>query len=50
VPAEAREATERALALHPLGCPAHQSVKGAIAVSWTATLRAGEEVLQLSGE
>src|SRR5581483_3188770 len=29
VPAESREATERALALHPQGCPAHQSVQGA---------------------
>ena len=39
VPAEAREATERALALHPAGCPAHESVKGAIDVTWHATLR-----------
>jgi len=31
VPAESREATERALVLHPQGCPAHQSVQGAIA-------------------
>src|SRR5206468_5266151 len=30
VPVEAREATERALHLHPEGCPAHQSVKDAI--------------------
>src|SRR5258708_8750568 len=27
VPLEAREATERALEVHPQGCPAHQSVK-----------------------
>ncbi|HEV3350779.1 MAG TPA: OsmC family protein, partial [Methylomirabilota bacterium] len=32
VPAESREATERALTLHPEGCPAHQSVQGAIEV------------------
>ncbi len=47
VPAEAREATERALDVHPEGCPAHQSVKDAIAVTWSATLRAGGEVLTL---
>jgi uncharacterized OsmC-like protein len=47
VPAEAREATERALEVHPEGCPAHQSVKDAIAITWSATLRAGEEVLTL---
>src|SRR6266851_945729 len=29
-PPEHREAIERALRLHPEGCPAHQSVKGAI--------------------
>ena len=44
VPAEAREATERALEVHPEGCPAHQSVKDAIAITWSATLKAGEQV------
>jgi uncharacterized OsmC-like protein len=47
IPAEAREATERALEAHPQGCPAHQSVKDAIAISWSATLRAGNEVLTI---
>ncbi len=47
VPAEAREATERALEIHPQGCPAHQSVKDAITISWSATVRAGEQVLTL---
>jgi uncharacterized OsmC-like protein len=47
VPAEAREGTERALDVHPEGCPAHQSVKDAIAVTWSASLRAGGEVLAL---
>ena len=47
VPAEAREAAERALAAHPQGCPAHQSVKGAIRVTWSATLKAGDQVLSL---
>ena len=50
VPADAREATERALAAHPQGCPAHQSVKDAIAITWAATLRAGEEVLTVRSE
>jgi uncharacterized OsmC-like protein len=50
VPTEAREATERALDVHPEGCPAHQSVKDAIAVTWSATLRAGGEVLALPGK
>ncbi len=50
VPADAREATERALALHPQGCPAHQSVKDAIAVTWDATLRIGEQVVAVRGE
>ena len=50
VPADARDATERALALHPQGCPAHQSVQGAIDVSWDATLRVGDHVVALRGE
>jgi hypothetical protein len=29
VPPDALEATERGLAAHPRGCPAHESVKGA---------------------
>ncbi|MGH7268375.1 MAG: OsmC family protein [Candidatus Rokuibacteriota bacterium] len=49
VPPDAREGTERALALHPEGCPAHQSVKGAIDVTWDATVRLGGEVLALRG-
>jgi len=47
VPAEALQATERALASHPQGCPAHQSVKDAIKVTWSATLKAGDQVLSL---
>jgi hypothetical protein len=50
VPAEAREATERALMVHPAGCPAHQSVKDAIAITWAATLRAGGEAVTLRSE
>jgi uncharacterized OsmC-like protein len=50
VPADAREAAERALAVHPAGCPAHQSVKDAIAITWAATLRAGDELVTLRSE
>jgi uncharacterized OsmC-like protein len=50
VPPETREAAERALRTHPQGCPAHQSVKDAITVTWDATLHIGEEVVTLSSE
>jgi uncharacterized OsmC-like protein len=49
VPADALEATERALAVHPQGCPAHESVKGAIEVTWDATVRAGDRTVALRG-
>jgi len=49
VPAEALEATERALAAHPQGCPAHESVKGAIEVTWDASVRAGDQTVSLRG-
>jgi hypothetical protein len=47
VPVEAREATERALAVHVQGCPAHQSVKDAIRITWEAAVRAGDQSLAL---
>jgi uncharacterized OsmC-like protein len=47
VPVDAREATERALRLHPEGCPAHQSVKDAIAITWDATVRVGDQTIAL---
>lgn len=50
IPAEAREATERALSAHPRGCPAHESIKDAIAVSWDARLRVGDEVVSVSSQ
>ena len=50
VPDDALETTERALAVHPEGCPAHQSVKGAIAVTWDATVRSGGRTLTFRGE
>ena len=45
VPADSREATERALTLHPQGCPAHQSVQGAIEITWDARVRVGDEIV-----
>jgi uncharacterized OsmC-like protein len=49
VPPDVREATERALALHPQGCPAYQSVKDAIEVTWDAAVRIGSETIRLNG-
>lgn len=49
VPADALEPTERALTAHPQGCPAHESVKGAIEVTWDASVRAGDRVVPLRG-
>lgn len=48
LPPESREAAERALRVHPEGCPAHQSVKGAINVTWNATLHLGNEEVSVS--
>jgi uncharacterized OsmC-like protein len=42
---DAREATGRALAAHVQGCPAHQSVKDAIEISWDAALRVGDQTI-----
>lgn len=50
IPAESCAAAERALRVHPEGCPAHQSVKDAITVTWDATLHSGGEVIRLSSE
>lgn len=50
VPPEAREATIRALRVHPQGCPAHASVGNAIDITWDATVHIGDEVLHLSSE
>ena len=50
IPADAREATERALAVHVQGCPAHQSVKDSIAITWDATMRIGDRSVTVRGE
>jgi uncharacterized OsmC-like protein len=47
---ESREAAERALGVHPQGCPAHQSVKDAIEITWAATLRSGDAVRTVRSE
>ena len=39
VSADKREAADRALRVHSLGCPAHESVKDAIEITWTADIR-----------
>ena len=49
VPTDSREATERALQVHLQGCPAHQSVKDAIAITWDAALRLGAQTITLRG-
>ena len=36
VPADQREAAERAVAVHARACPVHESVKDSIDVTWTA--------------
>ena len=36
IPKGTRESVERTLAVHADGCPAYQSVKGCIDVSWEA--------------
>ncbi|MHB8575100.1 MAG: OsmC family protein [Dehalococcoidia bacterium] len=38
IPAGTREETDRALRVHPEGCPAHQSVKDAIRISYDAEI------------
>jgi len=48
VPADAEEATRRAMAVHVQGCPAHQSVKDAIRITWDATLRVGDRMVMVS--
>ena len=50
VPPEAVEATRRALAVYVQGCPAHQSVKDAIRITWDATLRAGDRTVTVREE
>ena len=50
VPAESRPEAERALKVHPEGCPAHQSVKEAIKVTWDAVLHVGDEVVHLRSD
>ena len=45
IPPEAVEAAQRALAVHVQGCPAHQSVKDAIQITWDAALRTGDRTI-----
>ena len=50
IPPDALEATQRALAVHVQGCPAHQSVKDAIPVPWEATVHVGDRTLTIREE
>ena len=38
-----RTEAERALRVHPAGCPAHESVKDAIKITWTASITEAPE-------
>ncbi|HLZ72734.1 MAG TPA: OsmC family protein [Dehalococcoidia bacterium] len=38
IPAGSRAETDRALEFHPRGCPAHESVKDAIRITWDAEI------------
>ena len=50
IPPDAQEAAERALAVHVQGCPAHQSVKDAIRITWDATLHLGDRTVTVREE
>lgn len=45
-----REAVERALRVHPAGCPVHESLRGAIPIAWDATLHLGDETISLASK
>ena len=38
IPKGKREDADRALQVHPQGCPAHESVKDAIQITWSADI------------
>ena len=38
IPAEQRAAAERAVAVHARGCATHETVKDAIAITWSAEI------------
>jgi uncharacterized OsmC-like protein len=48
-PPGTRDAVERALTRHVSRCPTARSLAGAVAVSWEAEVREGEEVWALQG-
>jgi uncharacterized OsmC-like protein len=50
IPPEHRAATERALRVHPAGCPVHASLQAAIPIRWSATLRLGDETVLLDSD
>jgi uncharacterized OsmC-like protein len=50
IPPEGRAATERALRVHPAGCPVHESIGAAIPITWSANVRIGDEAVALSSD
>src|SRR5438552_18015087 len=50
VPPASRAAAERALHVHPEGCPAYESVKAAIRMRGDSTLHVGGGVIDLCSE
>ncbi len=50
IPTEHRAATERALRVHPAGCPVHASLQAAIPIRWSATLQIGNETVLLDSD
>ena len=47
---EHRAVTERALRVHPAGCPVHASLQAAIPIRWSATLHIGDDTVTLDSD
>jgi uncharacterized OsmC-like protein len=49
-PPGSRDSVERALARHAARCPTAMSLQGAVAVTWSAEVREGQEEWQMEGD
>ena len=49
IPEGSRETVERLLSKHPTKCPTAMSLKGAVDVTWEATVHEGDEVWTAEG-
>jgi uncharacterized OsmC-like protein len=49
VPPGTREVVERALARHASKCPTAMSLRGAVAVTWEAEVREGDDSWRMEG-